>query len=264
MKLNQSAFSKKVLLLSLTILIGLTGFSQQNKAFKSGETLRYKGSYILSGMWTDIAELKLEVSNFESGGKQLYSLKATANTYTAYDSFFKIRDIYQSWADINTIKPYMFTRNVDEGGYKFNIKYIFKRATLQAKYDYTRNGVSKSTIIPFTEETYDLVSVMYHVRTLNMEVYKLNQVINLSVLIDGKLNNLSLKYKGKENKKVDALGTISCYKFSFASDNKALESNESNALWLTADARKIPVLIEAEIPVGRIQVRLVEAIETTN
>lgn len=254
----------KTLVFALLITFSSIGFSQENKAFKDGEMLRFKGSYILSGLWTDIAELKLEVKAMANGGNELYSIKANANTYAAYDSFFKIRDVYQTWVDRNTLKPFMFARSVDEGGYKFNIKYIFKRATLQAKYDYTRNDVTKSSIIPFTEETYDLVSVMYHVRTLDLEKFKLNQVINLSVIIDGKINKVTLKFKGKETIKVDALGSTSCYKFSLATDNAALETKETNAIWLSADARKIPVLIEADIPVGKIQVRLVEASGTVN
>ncbi len=262
MKLNTFLVYFKKFLFASLLLLGLVGYSQQNTAFKAGEILRYKGSYILSGMWTDIAELKLEVSNFTNAGKQLYSLKATANTYTAYDSFFKIRDLYQAWVDINTVKPYMYVRDVDEGGYKFNIKYVYKRATHQAKYDYTRNGVTKTSIIPFTEETFDLVSVMYHVRTLNMEGFKPNQIISLTVLIDGKLNKVTLKYKGKETIKIDNLGNTLCHKFGVATDNKALQTKETNAIWLTADARKIPVLIKAEIPVGAIQVRLVEALGT--
>jgi hypothetical protein len=42
-------------------------------------------------------------------------------------------------------------------------------------------------------------------------------------------------------------------------NNKALTNKESNNIWLTADKNKIPVQIKAEIPVGSIQVRLVEA-----
>lgn len=253
----------KAIFFTLLVTFSSNGFSQQTQAFKAGETLRYKGSYVLSGLWTDIAELKLEVSNFTASGKQLYSIKASANTYTAYDSFFKIRDVYQSWVDKTSLKPFMFTRSVDEGGYKFNIKYIFKRATLQAKYDYTYKDVTKSNIIPFTEETFDLVSVMYYVRSFNLDNYKPNQLLNLTVIIDGKLNKVTLKYKGKENVKVEGSGNTLCHKFGIATDNAALETKETNVLWLTADAQKIPVLIEADIPVGRIQVRLVEALGTT-
>jgi hypothetical protein len=246
---------------SLFILLTIGFFSssaQTTPAFHSGEILRYKGSFIISGLWTDIAELKMEVADFETKGKSLYSLKASANTYTSYDSFFKIRDLYQSWVNRENLKPYMFIRQVDEGGYKFNIKYIFKRAGLKAKYDYSRNGVTKSQIISFSPETYDIMSALYHVRNIDMSILKTHQIIKLTVIIDGKLNQVNLKYLGKENLKVESLGNTNCYKFGLSTDNASLESNESSFVWFSADNKRIPVLIEAEIPVGKIQVRLIE------
>ena len=258
MKSTALQYYSKLFLFVLLSISFFNSSAQTTAAFHSGEMLRYKGSFIISGLWTDIAELKMEVADFSTKGKSLYSLKASANTYTSYDSFFKIRDLYQSWVNRESIKPYMFIRQVDEGGYKFNIKYIFKRAGLKAKYDYSRNGVTKSQIISFTPETYDLMSAMYYVRSLDLSNLELHQLIKLTVIIDGKLNKVNLKYLGKENLKVESLGNTNCYKFGLSTDNASLESKESNFIWLSADSKKIPVLIEAEIPVGKIQVRLIE------
>jgi len=252
----------KFKILFLLILASTSlGFSQTttNTAFQAGETLRFKGSYYMSSLWADLAEIKLEVSDYTADGKSLYSIKATANTYANYDSFFKIRDLYQTWVDKNTVLPFIFKRNVDEGGYKFNMKYTIKRGALQAKYEYERNLEKKSSIIKISANTHDLVSILYYIRTLDFETMPLKKSTTITILVDDKINNLTITYKGKETIKTETLGAKSCYKIGVSINNKALVSKETNNVWLTADKNKIPVQFKAEIPVGSIQMRLVEA-----
>lgn len=245
----------------LLLTIAFSGFSQTtvNSAFQAGETLRFKGSYFMSSLWADLAEIKMEVTDYTADGKSLYSIKATANTYSNYDSFFKIRDLYQTWVDKNTVLPFIFKRNVDEGGYKFNMKYTIKRAALQAKYEYERNTEKKSSIIKITPNTHDLVSILYYVRTLDFEKMPLKKTTVVSVLVDDKTNNITLTYKGKEAIKTETMGTKTCYKIGVSVNNKALVNKETNNFWITADKNKVPVLFKAEIPVGSIQMRLIEA-----
>ena len=230
-----------------------------NSAFQAGEILRFKGSYFMSSLWADLAEVKIEVSDYTAGGKSMYSIAVTASTYSNYDAFFKIRDLYQSWIDKTDLKPYIFKRNVDEGGYKFNMKYVIQRSTLQAKYDYERNSILKTSVIPIKEDTQDLVSILYFIRIMDFEKMSLNKTISVSVLVDDKVENLILTFMGKETLRTEAFGSIPCYKLGIAINNKAIINNETNNIWLTADRNKIPVLVKAEIPVGSIQLRLAEA-----
>lgn len=245
----------------LMLAFGSVGFSQKtvDSAFQSGEILRFKGSYFMSSLWADLAEITIDVSDYEADGKSLYTIKATASTYSNYDSFFKIRDLYQTWVSKDEIKPYIFKRNVDEGGYKFSMKYVIKRSSLQAKYEYQKRDLIKTAVIPIQENTQDLVSVLYYLRTLDFETMPVNKVILISILVDDKVQNLKLTYKGKETIKTEAFGSVPCYKLGVSINNKALVDKGTNNFWLTANKNKIPVLVKAEIPVGSIQLRLAEA-----
>ena len=227
--------------------------------FQAGEILTFKGFYYMSSLWADLAEVKIEVSDYVTEGRSLYSIRATASTYSNYDSFFKIRDLYQTWVDKNGIKPYIFVRNVDEGGYKFNMKYVIKRGTLQARLDFTRNDITRTSIISITDNTQDLVSILYYVRTLDFEKMSLNKIISIPTIIDEKVENVIITYRGKENVKTELFGTISCYKLGVTANNKGLVNKESNNIWLTANKNKIPVQVKAEIPVGSVQLRLTDA-----
>ena len=243
------------------MISSLSAFSQttSNTAFQAGEVLTLKGSYFMSSLWADLAEVKIEVTDYVTEGRSLYSIRATASTYSNYDSFFKIRDLYQTWVDKDETKPYIFVRNVDEGGYKFNMKYIIKRSALKANLEFKRKDITRNTIIDITENTQDLVSILYYVRTLDFEKMTLNNIISIPTLIDEKVENITLTYRGKENVKTEPFKTILCYKLGVSANNKGLVNKESNNIWLTANKNKIPVLVKAEIPVGSIQLRLVDA-----
>jgi hypothetical protein len=230
-----------------------------NTAFQSGEVLRFKGSFYMSSLWADLAELKIEVSDHTAEGKSLYSIKATASSYANYDSYFKIRDLYQSWVDKKDLKPYIFKRNVDEGGYAFNMKYIFKRSAKQCKYEYERNGAKKNSVIAIKDDTHDLVSILYYVRTLDYDKMTTGKTMTISLVVDDKLNYVTITYRGKENVKTDVFGSKQCHKLGVAINNQSLKNNAANNIWLTADKNRVPVQIKAEIPVGSVQVRLVEA-----
>jgi hypothetical protein len=139
------------------------------------------------------------------------------------------------------------------------MKYIIKRTALEAKYEFERNGEKKASTIKIKNDTHDLVSILYYIRTLDFEKMPLKKSTTISVLVDDKINNITITYKGKENIKTETLGTKPCYKLGVSINHKSLVNKETNNIWLTADKNKIPVKIKAEIPVGSIQIRLVEA-----
>lgn len=252
---------KSVSIIIPLLLAVLPGLSQTkgNTAFQAGEILTLKGSYYMSSLWADLAEIKIEVSDYNAEGRSLYSIRATGSTYSSYDAFFKIRDLYQTWVDKEKVLPYIFIRNVDEGGYKFNMKYIYKRSALQAKLEYKRNDIVRNSVIPITENTQDLVSILYYVRILDFQNMPVNKVISVPTLIDEKVTNILLTYKGTEKIKTEVFGSIACYKLAVSVDNKGIVNKETNNIWLTADKNKIPVQARAEIPVGSVQLRLIAA-----
>lgn len=251
---------KKIFILTILSFAFLVGYSQvvSNNSFKSGEKLTFIASYYMSSLWTDLAEISMEVTDIKTSSQELYRLKCTASTYQAWDSYFKIRDLYESYVDQQSVKPYLFKRSIDEGGYKKSYKYIYKwklgkvNVTTQRKTD-----PEQKFQIDIEEQTYDLVSVLYMIRNIDFLSKKVGDKINIKVLIDAKEEIVTVKYIGKENVEVSDYGKKLCYKLSVSlRDDKILKGKDSNNIWLTADKNKVPVLIKAIIPVGSIQVRL--------
>jgi hypothetical protein len=246
---------------SLVLTTSLSGQKINNTAFQGGEKLRYVGSFNMSSVWTDIAEVVLETATVEGQQVPMLQLKGTAKTYTSWDSYFKIRDSYQSWVLTTTVEPLIFKRDMYEGGYTNDSKYVFKRKTKIAVCKQKRkDGSEKEQTVDITENTYDVVSMLYYVRNLDFDKFTLNKIIPVTILIDNKLETIQIKYLGTETIKVDKIGNTTCYKLGISLKNENIMKNKAtNNIWLTADKNRVPVFIKADIPVGSIQIRLVEA-----
>lgn len=262
--MNKKVFPYNILLIAAFSFSGFSLATAQkitNTAFQGGEKLKYVGSYNMSSVWTDIAEVTMEVSSVNLQGTPLLNLKGTAKTFAAWDTYFKIRDSYQSWVTPTTIEPLIFKRDMYEGGYTNDSKYVFKRkskiAVCKKK---NKNGTENEKTVSITANTLDVVSVLYYVRNLTFDQFTPNQSVTLTILIDNKLETIVVKYLGIENLKVAQIGNTKCYKLAVSLKNEKIMKNKAtNNIWLTADKNRIPVYIKADIPVGSIQIRLTEA-----
>lgn len=233
--------------------------AQTITGIKSGEKLTYVASYYMSSLWTDLAEFSMEVNTVTSKNKELYHLKCMASTYTSWDSYFKIRDSYQSWVDVNSFKPLMHKRDILEGSYSKSVKYVFKWSSLLVNHTSRRKSDPERTgDIKITAETTDIVSLIYKVRYMDFKSMKPGEVFPVTILFDHKLHKVNIKYHGIESIKNDFQGRSNCYRLSIMMDeNNEVIKKETNGIWITEDSNRIPVLIKAEIPVGSVQIRLV-------
>ncbi len=250
----------KRLLLNLSfLLLTVISLNAQITAYKPGEVLVYTGSYYMSGAWTDLAQITMKVNQTSYKGVPLYKLSIITQTYQEWDSYFKIRDIYQSWINPKTGLPLLFSRNVDEGGYKIIVKYSFSRKTNTAnvylKFNKNPERRFKTRITP---KTFDMVSLGYYMRNLDFKGAPVGKVYPMDVLIDGKLHHIKIIYKGTAYVNNKVLGKVKCYKLGMILGDARLD-NPNNLIYVTADNKKIPVFLKATIPVGNIQARLVKA-----
>jgi len=235
------------------LFIGNFAMSQIT-AFKSGEQLTYSTSYQISGLYTNIAEINLSVfSTFTKKGNML-KLKGTAKTFSNFDSFFKIRDLYESVADPDNLNPLTFTRDIEEGPYSKTFLYSFNHNAKIASGKETRKGKNRNYNVSIPVGCHDMISALYYVRAINLSVLKPGNKLILKVLIDDSVKTVSLNYNGKETLST-VLGSKSCYKFS-----ASYPGGTFGTIWFTADNAKIPVSIEAKIPVGKGRITLTRAV----
>ena len=107
--------------------------------------------------------------------------------------------------------------------------------------------------------TNDIVSTIYLLRNVDFSVMKPGQTKSFTVVFDEKEMNVTAKYMGKETVKAGNLGTKTCYKVSIGAKTNKLKGTDKNIIYLTADAAKVPTLMQFSIPVGTGQLALTNA-----
>ena len=224
---------------------------------KPGEKLVYSASYNMSGLMTQLAQVSMQTELIKTSKKNFLHLSWEAATFSKWDSFFKIRDLYETYLDQTSLKPGLFKRSTFEGGYSITQKYIYNpdgksisgTSRIQNRAESKRNFAIGSS-------SQDIIALVYKLRTIDFSKFKPGQSIVLSLIFDEKEYPVSIKFMAKESLSAGNLGRKECNILSIAAKTDRLKGKDKNLIWLTADANRIPVLVRFSIPVGTGQMAL--------
>ncbi|MEQ8243810.1 MAG: DUF3108 domain-containing protein [Fulvivirga sp.] len=242
---------KHVLVLGLSLAISLSGFCQENTTIAGGEKLVFNASYSMSGLMTQLAQVTMETADVKTSSATLLHLKCTAVTFSKWDSFFKIRDLYESYVNPKNLKPVMHKRDIEEGTYKKQMKYVFNSKTGTVKITSSKpNKPTKETQPKITPSTIDVVSLLYQVRTTDFSAIPVGGTKSFTLLFDEKELAVNIKLLGKEVMNSGPLGKKECYKLSVSAKTDKLKGKDQNLIWLTTDRSRMPVYMKFNIPVG--------------
>jgi hypothetical protein len=239
----------RLIFFSLFFLTAMVG-QQKPTVFKSGEWLRYKMSY--SGFLRAGTAI-LELSEKDFNGKKVFYTKGTGWTSGAVKWFFKVEDRYESYFDKDTIKPYLFKRKINEGGYKkhriTSFNYKSNKAYVQ---DFT---LQKDTSVVFSR-VQDMLSAFYYLRNYNVKNMKKGEEIGIDMFMDSQVYPFKLRFLGREILKTK-FGTLKTMIFRpLVQSGRIFKAQESVTLWITDDANKIPVKLSADLSVGSLRADL--------
>ncbi|ARV08362.1 hypothetical protein BTO05_01395 [Winogradskyella sp. PC-19] len=252
------------------ILLTITFFSVllingQNKTIPFGEKLVFTASYNMSGLLTDIAQVTMETSKVKTSSSTLMRLKCSAATFSNFDSFFKVRDLYESYVSPTSLTPYLYKRDINEGGYYKFMQYKYRRKTKSVE-SIKKKRRSDGTIweekkrLSIDSSTKDLVATLYTLRNLDIHKANIGDASSFKVLFDNQETTVVFKYLGKETIS-SKIGRKECYKIAISlRGSDLLRGNNSNIIWLTADANKVPLLAKFKIPVGNGELKIKSAI----
>ena len=251
--------SKRFLFFILLVISGTYSlFSQcfkENFAFKEGEDLKYQVYYNWGFIWLNAGYVQFKVDKASYLTRPVYSLDASGGTYKSYDWIFKVRDHYQSYLDMETLKPLWYTQNNYEGGYEVKDKYWFDYDKMKLiAHTYNTNKPFEKDTLNLPACTFDLVSIVYYCRNLDFSSLKVNDKIPVKTFICKDFFDLYVRYLGKEKIKDREGKEHNCIKFSaLLVEGTIFKGGEDMFVWVTDDLNRIPVLVEAKILVGSVK-----------
>lgn len=239
--------------ISLLFCFSLLAVERNNiSSFIAGEKLTYIGYYNWRFVWVKAGEVTFEVSDTVYNNSPAYFIGVYGYTFKAYDLFFKVRDTLEVIMDIDSTLPFITKRITNESSYHAEHNYLFdhKNRTVTTSIS-KRNKTPKDSIIAWPDGFRDMVSSFYWIRNIDFSKYKRNDTIPLRMVVDGVLERLYIRYKGKENVKLKDGRKFRCLKFCpLLMKGTIFKEGEGMNVYLTDDRNRIPILVESEIKVG--------------
>ncbi len=249
-----------LILLILTSNFCVAQCISENKSFQSGEKISYKVSYHLGFIWTDAGEAHFDIDTTTYFGQKIYYFNSYGTSLPQYDWFFKVRDSYKSFVDAKTFQPYKFERNVSEGNRELQETYVFDYFRKKVKIFGKNKTNFYQDSLNISLCSFDVLTAIYFIRCLDFEKYKENDKIYFSLVLENQVYNIYIRFAGKENVKLPDDREFRCIKFyPYLVEGTIFRGGEGMTVWVSDDENKIPILVEAEILVGKVKAILQNA-----
>jgi len=222
----------------------------RNTAFQSGESISYNIFYAVAGIYVNAGTAVFSATTEKLNNRTVYHVTGEGKTNSNYDWIFKVRDKYESYFDTANLQPLKFVRNVNEGSYKQFQTVTFNQQTNTAV---TNNGVYQ---VPNCIQ--DVLSAVYYARNIDFNKYKTDDRIPFSMFLDDQVQNLYIRYLGKEDIKT-RYGKFHAIKFKpLLVKGTMFTGGEKMTVWVSDDANHIPLRIESPIVVGSVKVDMMQ------
>ena len=213
--------------------------------FWAGETLTYNvswSSYFTAGT----ATMRVAERRNVAGGRAAYILVAEGKPVSLLTKLYDLYYKAETQLDTRTLLPLTASVFSKEGS-RTRVKTThFKGAGRTADYEVRTTALNKRQlqVPPYTQ---DVLSALYVLRTLP---FKAPDMLRMPVTSGGDVYRVTINYGAPETVRTEA-GTFQAWKLSInAIDQDGKPAARGMTVWFSNDARKLPVKLEAGLPVG--------------
>ncbi|MBI4218057.1 MAG: DUF3108 domain-containing protein [Elusimicrobia bacterium] len=227
----------------------------------AGEKLTYdiQWGFITAGQATLEVEgvQELQISTTDPQHKvPVYHIVATAHSNAFIDAFYKVRDKNESWMDTREWISHRFEQHNQEGKYILDqtVEFDWKNKRFR-NLELVKGREPKREEGDLTIPAVDTLSSLYVTRARTFQV---GEDFTLEVH-SGRNWPLVVKVLKRETVKVPA-GKFDCFLVEPFIRERGLfiQKGKKLKVWLTADEKKIPVKMRAEVFIGHVSAELTE------
>lgn len=218
--------------------------------FHAGERLTYSIS------WSNIFEAGVAIMEIReetsAQGRRTYRATSTARTVGIVKTFYPVSDVIMSVIDAEGFYSLSYELNQRHGKRKRHRITLFDHEV--GTVSMTSDGIKETYHIPFRVQ--DPLSALYYLRT--KESLDTGASVIVDVFDKGKTWSVEIQILGREKVRTplgefDAIKVVTYPKYEGVFQHKG-----EIFIWLTDDARKIPVLMMSTVAIGSIVATLVE------
>lgn len=225
--------------------------AQSQQAYEAGEWFKFRIHY--GPFNASYATMHVEETTLNN--RPVYHVKGRGKSTGLLHFFFKVDDDYQSYIDKETGKPHKFIRKIDEGGYTKDLEIDFNHNQNKA-HVFDRKHMKNETYTT-QENVHDMLSAFYYIRNnIKNEELSPGDEMRLNLFMDDENMEFKLRFLGREVLKTK-FGKVATLKFRpLVMAGRVFKEKESLTFWVSDDANKMPVKIEAELAVGSLDADL--------
>jgi len=234
---------------------------EENTAFQGGEEVVYNAYYNWGFIWVNAGIVTFSVEDTVYKNDPAYFLSAYGQTYKSYDFLYKVRDTFEVFVDTLSLRPFEFKRVTNEGSTHSHHNYVFDRKDSLIYTSISKdNKPYKDSLLIWKDCSFDLLSMVYKARNIDFDNYLPGDRIPIRMIVDGKIYDLYVTYKGKETVKNKEGRKFRCYVFSpLLVEGTIFTSGEGMTVWVTDDDNRIPIIVKAKILIGSVKAMFVSA-----
>jgi hypothetical protein len=226
----------------------------KNEAFKAGEKLEFVLKYEVVSAGSAVMEVQ---DGPPVNGRPTLNITSMAKSNSVIDKAFRVRDFNGSQVDAETLVSIHFHQNLKEGKYQVIRNTGCDYTNHSYRYETIHKGKTSTYTGKLEEPVQDILSAFFVTRTLPLE---LGKEYVIKVFSDETIYPLVVRVGNSiERVKVPA-GKFDCIRVDPAVQGDAIfkASDGKMSLWLTNDARHMPVLIRSKVSVGAFDGELVK------
>lgn len=239
-----------LVLAAVPVRVARAGSPQADHSFAAGEKL----SYDLFWTFVRAGSATLEtVPGVPLDGRKTLYFRALAKSTPFIDTFYKVRDSIESWVDPGMARAWQYKKDQEEGTYVRNYLVRFDAGGSVA-HRYSKGTLKNAVIVPYG--CFDPLSMLFLFRTKPLAVgYEFAAPVS-----DGEKAVV-----GRARVVRRETITVKAGKFdTFLVEPEIKEiggvfrksPDATLQVWITADARRIPVRVKSKVVVGHFSMEL--------
>jgi hypothetical protein len=228
------------------------------------ELTKYPEHLVFNVSWglISVGKSTLEVTEIvDFGGRPAYHIVSRAESNGFCDTFYKVRDINESWLDAERFVTLGYSKKLREGHF-FRDEWVLYDAATQGEQEWLSKTTNRDGSFGFKSGTasvtaQDVLSSVYFVRS-----QKLEPGMEFSMDVNTRQNwPMVVRVKKRERIKTPAgkFDTV-LVEPAMRGEGIFIQKGKKLEIWLTDDDKKMPVQMRVEVFFGHITAKLAKVL----